>query len=380
MIYRNTDINWLIEFLEHGIKKKDDFISLSSHENSGNMDNFGDTKIIFNKDLLDNQGLEEVFYEEDYFNENPKISKYITGFENEEDFYDDKDYDNSEEAYDQCEMDWESNIKSYEHEEEFLMSVIRYEEDLIEKVILQEHNIKAESLLNKYNIEYEIKKNINESIIKNKTSKKNSSSIYYNVLRFEEFVHESTDLFQNKLNLTENIKTNTNDVLDSIDIEKVDLHKTLNLLVKDINLENMTIKELSNNTSFVKALDSLFLKKEEPTFSSENETFLTSSLTFMGIYPIQVLEIQDPEYLLIQIENHPISLYKVSGSIKSFYDKLTIKTIEITSGDQKWIYKTSNSGNNWDLLNDNEGSIFKNVMTTQELEDSLNSNTKIEII
>jgi hypothetical protein len=204
---------------------------------------------------------------------------------------------------------------------------------------------------------------------------------YYNVLRFEEFVNEGLDRYYGKLDLSENIKTDTTELLSSIDLKEVDLYKTLNLLVDDVNLEGMTIEQLADNSHFLSALEKLSLKKEEPQTTADSDTFLTSSLTFMGIYPIQVLEIQDPEYLLVQIGNGPIKLYKVSGSIKDFYDKLTSKTVEITAGDKKWIYKTSNSGNNWDLQGSEEpNDVFKDVMTTQELEDSLNSNTKIEVI
>ena len=631
MIYRNTHINWLIKLLKEGFIKGDKFISLSSAENSGGQDNFGDTRIIFNRDILDNQGLEEIFYEPDYFEENPEISQYVMGYSSEQDFYDSQDYDNAEEAAEQLEMDWENNIESYTHEEELVIKEIKFEEGLIEKVILHSENKEAERLMKDLNIPFDYKvnefktfeaydndlkeqslmsgtgctlngdgnydcdrniiltekyvkngrlivnfgkingsfscsdiglttlegcpadvtgdfrceenlltnliggpkkaknylchtnkltsleggpikigkefdcsdneylldlkncpnqwlwridafntgitsleglpedinildivncknletlyggpKKINVSsefhnikskklskteyeywqrlliggVLNNETyykdifglmisednlteihkikwpkeiidimpeslknllrSKKAGNKFniieYYNVLRFEDFVNEGLDKYFGKLDLSENIKTDTSDVLSSIDLKEVDLHKTLNVLVSDINLEGMNIEQLADNTHFINALENLSLKKEDPTVSADSDTFLTSSLTFMGIYPIQVLEIQDPEYLMIQIGNGPIKLYKVSGSIKDFYDKLTTKTVEITAGDQKWIYTTSNSGNNWELKNNEEGEVFKKVMSTKELEDSLNINTKIEII
>lgn len=221
-----------------------------------------------------------------------------------------------------------------------------------------------------------------KNLLKSKTASKKFNLLeYYNVLRFEEFVNEGIDKYYGKLDLTENIKTDTGELLSSIDLEEVDLYKTLNILVNDVNLDGMTIEQLADNTHFLNALENLSLKKEEPQTTTDSDTFLTRSLTFMGIYPIQVLEIQNPEYLMIQIGGGPIKLYKVTGSIEDFYNKLTSKTVEISAGDKKWIYKTSNSGNNWELQNKmNSSDVFKDVMTTQELEDSLNSNTKIEIV
>jgi hypothetical protein len=637
-VFRNTHPNWLKDLLKNGHSQASGkrFISFSLDIESGGQDDFGDTTIIFDREILDNQGLEEIYYEKDYFEENPEISQYVTGYESEQDYYDGQDFDNAEEAAEQFEMDWENTIESYEHEKELVIKRVEYKNGLIEKVIFTfEPDEELKSLLEREQIEYVVfpkgslksfenynpdleekaamsgigctlndngEYDCNGNIILNSmyvrdgkiivqfghinghftcsdlglttlegcprvvgyfdcsenqltdlkggpesvagdymcysnkltslegapkkirsnfdcsdnltlttleggpeemySGKKYDASMtsitdlkglpkkageihikdckdletfhngpesinitntfdsiksekvskteykiwqrlliggvlnnetyfkdvfglmvaednleeihkikwpqeiidimpekiknlymskragrkfniveYYNVLRFEEFVNEGLDRYYGKLDLSENIKTDTTELLSSIDLKEVDLYKTLNLLVDDVNLEGMTIEQLADNSHFLSALEKLSLKKEEPQTTADSDTFLTSSLTFMGIYPIQVLEIQDPEYLLVQIGNGPIKLYKVSGSIKDFYDKLTSKTVEITAGDKKWIYKTSNSGNNWDLQGSEEpNDVFKDVMTTQELEDSLNSNTKIEVI
>jgi len=611
-IYRNTHENWLLKLLkDNHIDANGRFISFSLTEDSGGQDNFGDTRIVFDRDLLDDQGLEEIFYEADYFDTHPEISQYVCGYENEQDFYDGQDYDNEEEAAEQLEMDWNNNVESYEHEQELVMKKLTYKDGIISNVIFStEPNEELKQLLDKNQIEYTVKmkefktfegfnKNVDiqdrliemgctfdgkyyscdkrislsEDFVKNgklaikfdtvkdsfdlsnlnlttlegspkkvagnfrcnnnqltsleggpnhvgrdficfsnkltsleggpifvgadyhcdrnskltslkgspkkvqyfgisdlpelKTLHEGPESIntspdfhkikseylsgtehgywlrllisgqynnntyfkemfglmiaednleeiykiqwpqeildmmpdnlrnlyrskvggnkfnmleYYNVLRFEEFVNEGLDKYYGKLDLTENIKTDTSELLSSVDLKEVNMHETLDILVSDINLEGMTLDQLADNNHFIESLEKLSLKKEDPHVSTDSDTFLTKSLTFMGIYPVQVLEIQDPEYLMVQIGNGPIKLYKLSRSIKDFYDKLTSKTVEITAGDKNWIYKTSNSGTNWELQNQKEGEVYKKVMSTQELEDSLNSNTKITVI
>jgi len=633
-IYRNTSENWLLRLLQNNhIKATGRFISFSLVPNSGGMDDFGKTRITLNRELLDEQGLEEIFYEPEYFELHPEISQYVSGYGSEQQYYDDKDFDNAEEAYDQSDFDWKSFVESYEHEEELVLKELTYKPGMVLNVMFSlEPSEELKQLLDKNSIEYSVKmeefktfeayspdlkekammsgigcklnsngeydcsvniilnsmyvkngklsikfgkiektfsigdveltslegcpkeiashfycqdnhltnliggpttvsgdyicynnyltslegcaklvgKNFNCSGNMNLTSleggplegvrdydvsgtgitdlkgspkrvqhlgieelhelktlyggpeKVNTSPDfhrikskylsgtehgywqrllvagalnndtyfqdifglmvsennleeihkiqwpqeildimpedlrnlyrskvggnkfnvleYYNVLRFEDFVSENLDKYYGKFDLSENIKTDTTELLSSIDLKEVDMYETLGLLVNDINLEGMTLDQLADNTHFINALEKLSLKKEEPQESSDSDTFLTRSLTFMGIYPIQVLEIQDPEYLMIQIGNGPIKLYKLSGSIKDFYDKLTSKTVEIKAGDKNWIYKTSNSGNNWELQNQKEGEVYKKVMTTQELEDSLNSNTKITVI
>lgn len=178
-------------------------------------------------------------------------------------------------------------------------------------------------------------------------------------------------------NLRENILTNTDDLLTSIDIEETSIDELKNVISLYDNLI-----DLSEDQSFVEILDDMLLKKEEVQITKDSDTFLTKTISFFGIYPIQVLEIQDPEYLIIQIEKGPIKIYKVNGNIKNFYDKLTTKTIEITLKEDNWIYQTSNSGNNWILQNkENMNDTFKEYLNTQELEDVIKSNkADIEII
>jgi hypothetical protein len=77
-----------------------------------------------------------------------------------------------------------------------------------------------------------------------------------------------------------------------------------------------------------------------------------------------------------------VRLYKVNDDINKFYNKLTSKTVEFVINDINFIYKTSNSGNNWELQNtDNETSDFKRILTKDEIKLlAKKNNLKITII
>jgi len=84
-------------------------------------------------------------------------------------------------------------------------------------------------------------------------------------------------------------------------------------------------------------------------------------------------ELNNPLFILIQTWNETTSkweqvrLYKINDDINRFYNKLTSKTVQFTSGDKNYIYKTSNSGNNWQLQNDEGDSEFKSNLTKEEI-------------
>lgn len=162
VLYRNTDIGWLLDFLTNKSIKQErrdkKFISLSLDKESGSQDKFGDTKIIFNKDKLENQGAIEVYYEKEFMEMYPKISKYVTGYENEKEYYNDKDLKNADDAIKNNEFTWDEYIKSFEHEQEFVISKIKYEDELIKKVIIKNKNFDAniKKIFEKNNIKYEI--------------------------------------------------------------------------------------------------------------------------------------------------------------------------------------------------------------------------------
>jgi hypothetical protein len=98
----------------------------------------------------------------------------------------------------------------------------------------------------------------------------------------------------------------------------------------------------------------------------------------MLIYDINSNELQGAEFLLFQTYNVTLNkwentkLYKmnVGGSNiqQRFFDKLSSRTIEITDGDENYIYTTSN-GNDWELQNlKKENDIYKRFFRKDELQ------------
>jgi hypothetical protein len=163
-------------------------------------------------------------------------------------------------------------------------------------------------------------------------------------------------------------------LLSSIGAEEVDLTKTLSLE----SSENLDIDYLSDNIDFINSLASLGLKKSPVQNTEDIETFLNKPCRFMLIYDINSNELQGAEFMLFQTYNEtlnkwdPTKLYKmnISGDNiqQRFFDKLTSRTIEITDGDENYIYTTSN-GNDWELQNlTKENDIYKRFFRKEDLQ------------
>jgi hypothetical protein len=71
----------------------------------------------------------------------------------------------------------------------------------------------------------------------------------------------------------------------------------------------------------------------------------------------------------------------VNDDVKKFYDKLSSKTIEITDGDENYIYQTSN-GSDWELQNlQKENDIYQRYFRKEQLQQLLSDrNVKLTII
>jgi hypothetical protein len=107
----------------------------------------------------------------------------------------------------------------------------------------------------------------------------------------------------------------------------------------------------------------------------------------MFIYGIESNELENPIYIAFQTWNETlkewddVKLFKINDDVKKFYDKLSSKTIEVTDGDENFIYVTSN-GNDWELQNlDKENDTYKRFFRKEELQSLLNNkNVKVSII
>jgi hypothetical protein len=175
-------------------------------------------------------------------------------------------------------------------------------------------------------------------------------------------------------------------LLSSISAEELDIYNTLKLS-KDMFSSKIDIETISDNVDFINALSSIALKKSQVHNTDDYECFINKSCKFMFIYDIESNEIENPQYVMFQVWNETINawadakLYKVNDDVKKFYDKLSSKTIEITDGDENYIYVTSN-GNDWELQNlDKENDIYQRYLKKEELQKLLSDrNIKLMII
>jgi len=157
-LWRNTDYRWLLELLNKGKIKSDNnrFISFSIKEDSGGQDDFGGTRIEFNSGEIYKQGAIEIYYDAEFFEKYPEISRYVTGYKTEKDYYKDKGYAGAEEANEDGELTWEDYIGDFEIEDEVVIKEIKFTSDLIKgvKFIKDKPSKQLITLLNKYNISY----------------------------------------------------------------------------------------------------------------------------------------------------------------------------------------------------------------------------------
>lgn len=165
-IYRNTAIEWLIQFLNKGEATPyiDDkrFISFSTKKDSGGEDVFGDICIEFDSTKLYKQGAIAIEYSTEFFEKHSDICAYVTGFKNEDAYYKNNDYENAADFEERGQDDantlmWSTIIEDYENEAEIVIKKLKYVEYLIIKVYIPK-NTKAEyiNLIKKYGIEIEI--------------------------------------------------------------------------------------------------------------------------------------------------------------------------------------------------------------------------------
>jgi hypothetical protein len=175
-------------------------------------------------------------------------------------------------------------------------------------------------------------------------------------------------------------------LLTSINAEEVDFFDTFKLSTDEYK-DKLDLNFLTDNIEFINSLSSIALKKSELKNSEDFQTFLNKPCKFMFIFDINANELENPDYLLFQVWNESlgnwedVKLYKVKDDVKKFYDKLTSRVIEITDGDQNYIYQTSN-GNEWILQNsDKENDVYKKNFRREELQNLLqDKNVQINIV
>jgi hypothetical protein len=181
------------------------------------------------------------------------------------------------------------------------------------------------------------------------------------------------------IDLNESLNLFYENILKSIGAEESDLFKSFNLPVDDFK-NKIDLDSLSDNIAFINSLSSIGLKKSYLQSTDDLETFVNKPCRFLMIYRIEANELENPDYILFQSWNDTLDkwedtkLYKISGDIKSFYDKLASKVIEIIHDGESYIYQSSNK-NEWELQNlDKENDRFKKYFRKVEFEKFINDN------
>lgn len=163
--------------------------------------------------------------------------------------------------------------------------------------------------------------------------------------------------FNNFLNENQIPKFNVDiESLLSILGEKIDLFKVFKIN-KDQITENDDINQIYNNNDFNKRLKKNGLKKGKLEDTSYDETLLDKNtiLKFFFLYKKESIELEEPKFIILQyIKNGKrfnITGYTNKDNINDFYEKLTDASIELTNGEDTYLYKTTNGGNNWEMKN-----------------------------
>jgi hypothetical protein len=185
------------------------------------------------------------------------------------------------------------------------------------------------------------------------------------------------DLMISSVDILESMNIWHDVLLSAISAEEKDIFDTLKL-PKDFYQGRLSLDFLSDNIEFVNSLSSLGLKKSPVQNTEEYQTFVNKPCKWMFIYDIASNELENPLYITFQVWNETnkewedVKLFKINGDVKKFYDKLSSKTIEVTDGDENYIYITSD-GNTWELQNlDKENDVYKRFFRKDELQSLLN--------
>jgi hypothetical protein len=194
------------------------------------------------------------------------------------------------------------------------------------------------------------------------------------------------DLQYQSIDLMESLNIWHDVLLNSISAEEENIFDVFSLPKEDYK-DKMDLDYLEDNIEFINSLSSIGLKKSAAQHTDDHQTFVNKPCKFMFVYKSESNELENPVYIIFQVWNDTLDkwddakLYKINDDVKKFYDKLSSKTVEISDGDENYIYQTSN-GSDWVLQNtEKENDIYKRSFRKEELQQLLSDrNVKISII
>lgn len=169
------------------------------------------------------------------------------------------------------------------------------------------------------------------------------------VKKYDEFLNEKK---------IPKLSINIEELLGVLKGEGNDIFRTFEINKDEVGVRD-EIDKLYMNRGFNKNLKKNDLKKGKPQNTQYNETLLDDEyvLKFFFVYNKESIELEEPKFIILQYYNtktnqkSDILGFTNSDNINSFYEKLTDATIELTKGDDTYVYQTSNGGNNWEMKN-----------------------------
>lgn len=196
----------------------------------------------------------------------------------------------------------------------------------------------------------------------------------------------SIDLRYSTIDLMESLNMLHDTLLSSISAKEEDIFDALSL-PKDQFGGSLDVDFLEDSVEFVNSLSSIGMKKSSVKNSEDYQTFLNKPCKFMFVYKADRDELQNPTYIIFQPWNDTLDrwedakLYSVNDDANKFYDKLTSRTIEISDGDENYIYQTSN-GSDWTLQNsEKENDVYKKAFRKEEIQQLISDrNVSLTII
>lgn len=187
-----------------------------------------------------------------------------------------------------------------------------------------------------------------------------------------------------RIDLKESITTSPKDVLDAVDATEADIYQELNINPEEVDLK-IDLESFVESTQVLEALTRSEMRIGDVEKTEDSETFLSTPMIYVCLYDKASSDLQHPKYLLVQLwqketkNRTPITLYKIKDDFKKFYDKLSSKVVELEINDEKLIYKTDNSGNNWTVQIPKEG--FKSEMSNKEMWEMMqDKNIKVKVL
>ena len=165
--------------------------------------------------------------------------------------------------------------------------------------------------------------------------------------------------------LLEKLSVVEKNLLQSIGADQLNLDAFISQNINDLS-------DIKNNADIISAFGAKRLNIGNVEHTDDYETFLLSPFKFCLIHRDGTTDLNDPEYILIQTYNstertwNKVRIFKINGDFSNFYDKLSNRSIELSDGENSYIYQTSNK-NQWDLVNREASEEFPKKLRKEEL-------------